>query len=797
MKILAIAGLESPYLDQIEQVLNNAGMAPAVIKHNDESLTFVEWHDIVINNLDIDYRYAKENAEYHNQLVLKVDEVYSADTDVSLWGWTDPKSVWTLDLWLDSKPSFHVLLPCFSPERWLASRLVADSENLEANEDLDQWLEVHQQLLRVHFRYPDRTVLVDGYRCLSSPQRFLDYLAEKWQMPLDSEGAKATELPELDPLALLLAQQVAHANSEVWSLQQTIEASLEAFSPDMEQGPHEAPYLFDVALQSYRDMTLALCRLGRVESLFTDARQECNVLQTRLAELEYLHEATLLNERGLITEVEKLSKAYQDQLDNGHELEKTVEVLKTELSTQAAQVVEYKGLINQLAVELEGSRRSEKDLLAELESLGSIQTEYNDLSEKTKQVQLQYQNAQDENTLLLQQVHVVQEELETVYLKTQEAEKKSTELLAERDHHAHLAAERQTQVVELTSQRDMEMKAKADAQTRIKALEQAQQELTAARDVLAQEKTALTQARDAEAKAKAEALSQRDAEAKAKAEALAQRDGEAKAKSDALSQRDAATKANADAQTRINALEQTQQELTAARDALAQEKAALTQARDAEAKAKAEALAQRDAEAKAKAEALAQRDAEAKARAAAQTQLETQTESTNDFRSQINALTMERDTLQQRLEELEKTMNRASMTESELKKQTDKATNLEIELKDSQEENELLLQQLHLVQEELESLFLKGQDSGHASEELTAERNRLAKLVTEKQSLIETLTKACDDLKTLSANRRDQIDAREKLITDLRERNKKLGADLKALHSENKVNDHPPIAHFR
>jgi len=376
MKILAVAGLESPYLDQIEQVLNNAGMAPAVIKHEDESLTFVEWHDIVINNLDIDYRYAKGNAQYHNQLVLKVDEVYSADNDASLWGWADPKSVWTLDLWLDSKPNFHALLPCFSPERWLASRLVGDSQNLQANEDLEQWLEVHQQLLRVHFRYPDRTVLVDGYRSLSSPQRFLDYLTEKWHMPLDSEGAQAMELPEIDPLALLLAQQVAHANSDVWSLQQTIEASLEAFSPDMEQGPNEEPYFLDVALQ-------------------------------------------------------------------------------------AAEVVECKGFINQLAVELEGSRRSEKDLKAELESLGCIKSEYNDLSEKTKQVQVQYQNAQEENTLLLQQVHLVREELETVYLKTQEAEKKSSELLAERDHHVHLAAERQSQVVELTSQRDTEMKAKA------------------------------------------------------------------------------------------------------------------------------------------------------------------------------------------------------------------------------------------------------------------------------------------------------------------------------------------------
>jgi len=80
-----------------------------------------------------------------------------------------------------------------------------------------------------------------------------------------------------------------------------------------------------------------------------------------------------------------------------------------------------------------------------------------------------------------------------------------------------LDAEEQAKA-EALAQRDAATKANADAQTRIKALEQVQQELTAARDALAQENTALTQAWDAEAKTKAEALAQQQALAKEKAD---------------------------------------------------------------------------------------------------------------------------------------------------------------------------------------------------------------------------------------------------------------------------------------
>lgn len=163
-------------------------------------------------------------------------------------------------------------------------------------------------------------------------------------------------------------------------------------------------------------------------------------------------------------------------------------------------------------------------------------------------------------------------------------------------------------------------------------------DLTRARDQLSTQK-------DAEAKAKAEALAQCDAEAKAKAGALAQRDALAKEKAALTAARDEQAKTATDRQTALTALQ-------ARHDILAQEKAKiiadsaeLTRARDqlsiqkeAESKAKAEALAQRDSEAKARAEVIAQRDAEAKAKADAIGQRDAEAKARLDAITQRDAL---------------------------------------------------------------------------------------------------------------------------------------------------------------
>jgi chromosome segregation ATPase len=690
MKMLCITGLQHPYLKYIEDVLQNAGMTPAVVKYNNKLLCLSEWYDLISSNLDV-----LRGDDVVDPSVLErswsqaVEELCAANVDALVWGWVEPKRLWTLDLWQKYEPNFYAILPCLTPQRWLAWRMLDHGTALEAGEALSEWFEAHQHLLRIHFRHPDRTLLVDGNVCLAHPQMLVKYCKEHWQIPLDYEGLETIDLPPVDPLAHYLAQQVCYADAEVWSLQQNVEASLENLCPDTSSGTLIDPNLLEAAVQSYQQMTSAISRLENTDTHLSEVRQEIESLLTRLNEYEQLHENALLNEYELKSGLDTLNQAHQNQLQINAELERRIMVLDEERETQLKVIDQYKDQNKTILTELDSKRKLEAELQVELESLRCVGAELNELSDKNKSLNIDLLNSQDENAVLLQQLHLVQEELESVFIKSQESETKLAELLPERDAQS---------------------KAKVEAQTRIGALEQERADLVAARD--------------AEGRAKAEALAQRDAEAKAKAEA----------------------------QARTVALEQAQKELTAARDALAQEQAALSQARDAEAKAKAEALAQRDAQA----------------------------QMVGDLRDQINTLSTERDNIIRQRDEYQIRLEALSNTESESKMQNEKAKKLEAELKDAQDENDLLLQQLHIVQEELENIFLKGQDSGQLVMELTAERDRLANISTERQGMIESLTKSRDDLNKLAKDRRAQIDARDKLIAELRERIKVLGAECNA-----------------
>ncbi|MFM8444046.1 MAG: hypothetical protein ACKN9W_12000 [Methylococcus sp.] len=741
MKIVAIAGLESPYLDRLEQMLNNAGMATASILHEDESIPFVQWHDTLINRLGSDFKDAKENAQYHNELVLMMNEVCSVNKDHALWGWADHTFVWTLDLWLQNLPNFHALLPCYGPDRWLASRMVDEPQHFRTSEELNQWLEVHQQLLRVHFRYPDRTVLVDGYDCLTSPWKLLNYLTEKWQFPLDCDSSQALELPELDPMAHFLAQQISQVNAEVWTLQQTIQASLEVFSPEEMQDSRKDLDLLEGALQGYRETQLSLSHLERVEALFDEAQRENSLLGLRQTELEQLHEANLLNERGLMDELENLTIAYRDQIANGQELSNAIEDLKQELSTQANKAVEYKSVLDNLALELQASRNSERHLQAELETMKSVKAECNALSEKNHQLQTEYENAQTESALLLEQLHAVQEELEKVFLKAQGAEQEITELQVERDKQVQLAAERQGQIGTLTAQRDSEAKAKAAAQSQLDAQAQLANELRDQTKVLTQER---------------DALDKRIAELEKTLNAATLTESELQKQTDKVMQLEAELKDNQEENTLLlEQLHMVQEEL----------ESLFLKSQDAGQNV---------------GELTAERDRLTQLVREKQEIIENLTETCDKLnelskkrRAQIDARENLITDLRERIKVLGAECNAQTKLSNQKQKQIEKLQGLQADIKTLRQDN----QKLHELVQQLQDML--GQSS-RAANKVEGEESPDDQCAKAREDLVAELNQRIENLEKLAKSRRSQIDQRDEVIKDLRDRCNNLKEEINA-----------------
>jgi hypothetical protein len=166
------------------------------------------------------------------------------------------------------------------------------------------------------------------------------------------------------------------------------------------------------------------------------------------------------------------------------------------------------------------------------------------------------EETKQESELLLLQLHQVQEELETYFLKHQEAQgqldaaKAEVQALQSVMHSqmhsgAHQAtvedAGASTTIAQLTeklnqllAERDAETQAKLEAIAQCGRLADDLSQVSAARDGKRQRLAELQARCDAESAARAEALLQRDAEAAAKAEALAAKDAEAHARQEAL-----------------------------------------------------------------------------------------------------------------------------------------------------------------------------------------------------------------------------------------------------------------------
>jgi hypothetical protein len=432
--------------------------------------------------------------------------------------------------------------------------------------------------------------------------------------------------------------------------------------------------------------------------------------------------------------------------------------------------------LDQATRQLADAHSAHAQALAQLTQDAAALTAERDQSRQALEAaQAQLKESKEEGELLLLQLHQVQEELEQLFLQgkdkdtayqkaqsdakaalekanqatKQAADQAAKALAGAKADHDKALAEAQAQIKARTTERDAKAKELADARTALdqaakalastkadhdKALAEAQAQIkarTTERDAKAKEladaRTALDQAAKALAGAKADhdkALAEAQAQIKAR---TTERDAEAKELADAQAQmkdrsaeRDQACKALEAAQAQLKEskeegellllqLHQVQEELeqlflqgkekdTAHQKAQSDAKAALEkanqaakQAADQAAKALAGAKADHD---KALAEAQAQikvrtteRDAKAKDVAEAQAQLSQRTGERDQARGALEAA--------------------------------------QAQLKESQEEGELLLLQLHQVQEELETHFLRGKDLEQELQQMRRRHERM------------------------------------------------------------------------
>ncbi|MGQ5489803.1 hypothetical protein ACUH78_13235 [Thauera sp. ZXT1-4] len=394
MKILCIAGAQTPDFERISAVLFAGGLEKARPVNREVTIDMEAWHRHVAPQLAQQRAPGRLWEQVAGDLLL-------ANLQQAQWGWAGSHTIAALDFWADFEPGIHFLLLTCDPQDYLAYRLLGEEGDSIEDETayLKQWQIEHEKMLAFYLANPERCLLVNVTQAAANPTALADRLAERWHFTFDTRKASFPALPGnhavTDVAPVVLARYVA---AQAWQ-------------------QHASP--------------------------LTPLTQELQAAQHPLPEPE-----TQVDEEGNVFSTARPSlisvlKDYQRRC--AQDLTESERQALSALEQQNAQLLQQ---LRDVQEALEQSTHEQRQLKQALEAAKRLPPpEY----EQTKAALAE---SKEEGELLLLQLHQVQEELENVFLKHQEGEKTIAHL---KQQHSTAITERDAarqQATALTQERD-------------------------------------------------------------------------------------------------------------------------------------------------------------------------------------------------------------------------------------------------------------------------------------------------------------------------------------------------------
>ena len=304
-----------------------------------------------------------------------------ANMEQPLWGWADVQAVYLLDYWKAQDPQTMFVLVYDAPQTALIRHAVEDLETdpdaLQAK--VNAWVAYNSALLSFHLRNPERSLLVHADQVQASAKHYVQQLSARMdaplQLPVASQGLFSTSVTVNDihdntplsvPQAEAAASSIVHADTHAET------------QPDL-QGNPLAQWLAQQLLQEHPDAQELYTQLQAAASMPHSAHQPGKALLTgnRLQHQHYQAWTAFVAQQTAMQEsVVHLAHLHKVQAELKAAQEKATKLQQTEV---------------QLKEELQ--QATAKPASTEL---------------------------QEENDLLLSQLHKVQEELERYYLENRQ-----------------------------------------------------------------------------------------------------------------------------------------------------------------------------------------------------------------------------------------------------------------------------------------------------------------------------------------------------------------------------------------
>ena len=379
-KILIVGHPQSGYLE-VERLLRACGMASAQPSRREGFAP-----EQISDTLCRAHRAAPLHTLGQNREVEQIDvapvwqglamDLMLGNIDQPLWGWADPKAVHLLDYWRALDPSLHFILVYDRPHSMITRGGLEEAGTLTREtlrQRLDAWSAYNAALLAFHLRNPERSLLVHSEQVRQSAEDYLQQVRAR------------IDAPWKDRIVGVGVSTALLSNTEVEDARPGAQPRL--LADDIALGSD--------ALSTFVAGSLLKDQLGCL-SLYEEMQASASLpLEIELAQGE---------DPALGMEAWLSMVAQQETLQNQHNL--------------ARQLQASRDQAEQLAHDRERLIDEERQLRAAEQQ--DMTRQLTALQQERAQVEAAQADVQQENEMLLSQLHQVQEEVERNYLNGQQ-----------------------------------------------------------------------------------------------------------------------------------------------------------------------------------------------------------------------------------------------------------------------------------------------------------------------------------------------------------------------------------------
>lgn len=311
-----------------------------------------------------------------------------------LWGWSDPQAIYLLDYWKQLDQQMAFVLVYESPQDTLA-RLVEQAEDCSqamVEDAMGNWLAYNEALLNFYLGNTERCLLVHSAQASSQTQECLAQMKHHIGVSLTLSDTDRTNQPPsaMHETRAYLTKAVLAANSKANSLYDDMQSV--ATLPQGQDKDKDGPLTALRALQSFVRMHRANLQIQTaLDELKANARAQEQAM-TQLKTAEHMAQSQV---EGLQTQVQQLR---QQEV-----------ALQQQLAEMAQRGNQLQARADELAGQVQQAREEAKQEAAAVAA---------DYVAGNKALE-------EENQMLLEELHKVQEELEQFYLESKQENEKN------------------------------------------------------------------------------------------------------------------------------------------------------------------------------------------------------------------------------------------------------------------------------------------------------------------------------------------------------------------------------------